>query len=62
MSNRKHFWMGIVWLISYMVFLDFFAHDLIVQGVWHPFSLATVWMVIASLSILRVGHHFDNTK
>ena len=47
------------WILMYIVFLDLFAYDIIVQGYWNPLSWATVYMSIAGISLINVGHCID---
>lgn len=49
------------WVLMYVIFLDLFAHDLIVQGKWDVFSWATFYVCIAFISVLNAGHWIDRT-
>lgn len=55
----KKFLIETFWCLMYIIFLDLFAHDLIVQGRWDIWSWATVYMCIASVSVLNVGYWID---
>ena len=50
---------SVFWILMYIIFLDLFAYDIIVQGYWNPLSWATVYMSVAAFSLLRLGFHIN---